>query len=91
MIPLLDNRLIDLGKDRDRIGGMAAGRQTATVNHILKAFYGPLSARRELQILADEVGMGKTFVALGTAFTVLSYLRNKALCQDLDDVANLFQ
>ena len=91
MIPLLDNRLIDLGKDRDRIGGMAAGRQTATVNHILKAFYGPLSARRELQILADEVGMGKTFVALGTAFTVLSYLRNKALCQDLDDVANCYK
>jgi hypothetical protein len=91
MIPVLDKTLIDLGRDQERIGGADAARQTATVNHILRAFFGPVSARRELQILADEVGMGKTFVALGTAFTVLSYLRDRARCQDLDDVANCYK
>ena len=91
MIPVIDSRLIDLGRDHDRISTEVAARQTATVNHILRAFFGPRSERRELQILADEVGMGKTFVALGTAFTILSYLRDRARCQDLDDLANCYK
>lgn len=91
MIPTLDTSLIDLGRDSERIGAHDAARQTATVNHILRALFGPLSARRELQVLADEVGMGKTYVALATAYTVLSYLRDKDRCHDLDDVANCYR
>ena len=91
MIPVINTSLIDLGRDRDRISTSDATRQTATVNHILRTFFGPLPGRRELQILADEVGMGKTFVALGTAFTLLTYLRDRVRCQDLDDVANCYK
>jgi hypothetical protein len=78
MVFQLDTSLIDLGKDRDRIGESDAIRQTETVNHILKAFWGPVSQQREIQILADEVGMGKTYVALATAYTALSLIRDTA-------------
>ena len=91
MTPTLDTALIDLGKDSERISAQDAARQTATVNHILRAFFGPISERRELQVLADEVGMGKTYVALAAAYTVLSILRDTDRCQELDDVANCYK
>ncbi len=91
MTPTLDTALIDLGRDSERISDQDAARQTATVNHVLRAFFGPISERRELQVLADEVGMGKTYVALAAAYTVLSILRDKDRCQELDDVANCYK
>ena len=51
-------------------------RQTATVNAILKRFFARSPAkRRELTILADEVGLGKTYVALATAVSILDEIR----------------
>ncbi len=92
MIPVLDTTLIDLGKDRNWITDERhAVRQTATVNHILRAFFGPLSERRELQVLADEVGMGKTFVALATAYTILSALRDTARAEELDELGDCYR
>jgi hypothetical protein len=79
MIPELDTGLIDLGKDTERIEKEDAERQTATVNHVLKVFFGAERDRREVQILADEVGMGKTFVALAAAYTILSFLRSDSV------------
>jgi hypothetical protein len=52
-------------------------RQPASVNKLLEAFFGSLESRTEIQLLADEVGMGKTFVALATAYAVLDVLRHK--------------
>jgi hypothetical protein len=91
MIPTLDTTQINLGKDRERISAHDAARQAATVDHILRAFFGPASERRELQMLADEVGMGKTYVALAAAYTILSILRDTTRCQELDDVANCYR
>jgi superfamily II DNA or RNA helicase len=91
MIPVLEVAQINLGKDSERIGAQDAERQAATVNHILRAFFGQISDRRELQVLADEVGMGKTYVALSVAYTVLSILRDKDRCQKLDDVSGCYK
>src|SRR5580698_10210844 len=91
MIPELDTGLINLGKDTERIKKPDAERQTATVNHILTAFFGAERERREIQILADEVGMGKTFVALAAAYTILSVLRDPARCDELDDLRNCYK
>jgi hypothetical protein len=54
-----------------------ARRQEATANWLLKAFSAPLIDRREVQLLADEVGLGKTFVALATAYSLLSAVRTQ--------------
>ena len=91
MIPELDTGLIDLGKDTERIEKQDAERQSATVNHIFKAFFGAERDRREVQILADEVGMGKTFVALAAAYTILSVLRDPTRCDELDDLRNCYK
>jgi hypothetical protein len=91
MIPKLDTAMLDLGRDNERISAQDAARQTATVNHILRAFFAPASERRELQVLADEVGMGKTYVALAAAYTILSILRSKDRYQELDDLANCYK
>lgn len=91
MTPTLDVSVLDLGKDRERITQHDALRQTATVNHILRAFCGPLSERREVQVLADEVGMGKTYVALAAAYSLLSVLRDKSRERELDDLANCYK
>jgi hypothetical protein len=91
MIPRLDKTLIDLGKDSERIGMQDAERQSATVNHVLRAFFSTEKDRREIQILADEVGMGKTFVALATAYTILSVLRDPAQTDELDDLRNSYK
>lgn len=92
MIPTLDTSLIDLGKDQNWItDSRHAMRQAATVNHILRAFYGSMAERRELQVLADEVGMGKTFVALAAAFTILSILRDATSAREWDELSGCYR
>ncbi len=50
----------------------AAGRQERTIDAILQRLYDDDDEqRREIVLLADEVGLGKTFVALGVAWSVL--------------------
>jgi hypothetical protein len=47
-------------------------RQSATANAILRRFFGSnVRERREIMILADEVGLGKTYVALAVAVSLL--------------------
>ena len=81
------SRSIDLGKSLRQVFGNDAqsasqvehdrDRQTATVNAILKRFFArSASKRRELTILADEVGLGKTYVALAAAVSILDAIRN---------------
>lgn len=92
MIPELDENLIDLGRDATWITDKRHSiRQRATVNHLLEAFCGPVSDRREIQLLADEVGLGKTFVALSVAYTILSVLRDKERAGSLDDLAQCYR
>jgi len=64
---------IDLGLDHTRLKDPNDGeRQMATAQVLLDRFYHRRqSSRWELQILADEVGMGKTFVALAVAYSIL--------------------
>jgi hypothetical protein len=51
-------------------------RQTETTNAILRRYFGPKDReRRELMILADEVGLGKTYVALAVAVSILDAIR----------------
>ena len=51
---------------------MTARRQKHTVDALLSRLYNEdPTRRRELVLLADEVGLGKTFVALGVAWSVL--------------------
>jgi hypothetical protein len=53
-----------------------SARQTATTGSILRRFLGAKeSERRELMILADEVGLGKTYVALAVAVSILDAVR----------------
>ena len=75
----------DLGQDRTRIkDSRDADRQAATVDALLDRFFHPQAEQRwELQILADEVGMGKTFVGLGVAYSVLEAMRNHQAADDL--------
>ena len=72
--------VIDLGADRVRMKDPRdAKRQHKTVEHLLHRFNtGKPTERYELQVLADEVGMGKTFVALATAFATLEAQRADA-------------
>jgi len=66
----------DLGRDKTRMKDPAdAERQSRTVDFILSRFFNPKEQKRwDIQILADEVGMGKTFVALGVAYSILQHL-----------------
>ena len=66
MIPRLDNAVY-LGRDRERMSDEDAVGQHATVDRILAVFFGPPEIRTEIQLLADEAGLGKTFVALSNA------------------------
>ena len=77
--------LFNLGLDRTRIKDPRdAERQTATVDALLERFFHPDRQQRwEVQILADEVGMGKTFVGLGTAFSFLKAMREGTADEDL--------
>jgi len=83
MIPVSDQ--FDLGKDRTRIKDPADGkRQQATVAALLDRFFHSVpNCRFEVQILADEVGMGKTFVALGMAYSVLAAMKEGRVEPDL--------
>lgn len=68
---------IDLGRDRTRIKDPAdADRQRRTAMTLLDRFFHQDPGQQwELQLVADEVGMGKTFVALATAFAILKAMR----------------
>src|ERR1700693_1426380 len=88
---VLDPVVIDLGKDRDRMTVKAANEQHASVNRLLGAFYGPIDERREVQLLADEVGLGKTFVALAVAYATLAALREKIPPPCVADLANAYR
>jgi superfamily II DNA or RNA helicase len=50
-------------------------RQTETASAILRGFFGPEGKRREMMLLADEVGLGKTYVALAVAVSILDAIR----------------
>jgi len=80
------SRSIDLGKSLRQVFGIGPeskdrveqdrDRQTTTVNAILRRFFADEPGkRRELAILADEVGLGKTYVALAVAVTTLEAIR----------------
>lgn len=63
-------RLMEQG-DPTEIQAITA-RQAGTVDALLHRMYSPdQHDQRELVLLADEVGLGKTFVALGVAWSVL--------------------
>jgi len=76
----------DLGRDnRMRERPEDAARQLETVKVLLERFFHSRSTQRfEIQILADEVGMGKTFVALGLAYSILAHLKQSRTEPDLD-------
>ncbi len=76
----------DLGRDKDRMKDPDdAARQLRTVEVLLERFFHSRSSQRfEIQILADEVGMGKTFVALGLAYSILAHLKQTRTEPDLD-------
>lgn len=64
---------LDLGSDRTRMKNASdVERQNETARQLLDRLYNEASPGfMELQLLADEVGMGKTFVALAVAYSVL--------------------
>lgn len=90
MTPYLNESEIDLGLDKKRMSNEDPRRQPASVNKILRGFYGPLESNVEIQLLADEVGMGKTFVALATAYTILDMVRNNPLGKQPSDLSRCF-
>lgn len=66
-------------EDESRIADIAA-RQERTIDALLERLYtSKPSERREITLLADEVGLGKTFVALGVAWAVLRQRRQQKL------------
>lgn len=71
MIPL--TQALDLGADRTRMKDPHdIERQNATARALLARLYDEAAPGfMELQLLADEVGMGKTFVALAVAYSLL--------------------
>ena len=75
MIEISNN--IDLGRDKTRMKDPRdAARQEATVKEIFRRFFHDDPGKRyEMQLLADEVGMGKTFVALAAAYSILKAMR----------------
>jgi hypothetical protein len=89
--PILDMKVLDLGKDRARMTSSAAADQHASVNCLLGAFFGPAHQRREVQLLADEVGLGKTFVALSVAYTMLAAMRERNSPRFVADLGNAYR
>lgn len=60
----------------------AAERQERTIDAILARLYSDApEQRREMVLLADEVGLGKTYIALGVAWSVLNQRRNERLAR----------
>lgn len=84
MIPLSD--AFDLGRDLRRMKDPRDGlRQTATAAALLqRLFHDDPRQRWDVQILADEVGMGKTFVSLAVAYSLLEALQAGHIPVDLD-------
>lgn len=82
---IIRSKRFDLGLDKKRMqDARDAARQAATVDALLDRFFHRSPNRRwEIQILADEVGMGKTFVGLGTAFSVLEAMQNGTATDEL--------
>jgi hypothetical protein len=85
---------IDLGRSLRQVFGGKPGseeqvredcdRQTCTAEAILARFFGGAEAqRRELVLLADEVGLGKTYVALAVAVSLLDRIRQAQAPQGL--------
>jgi hypothetical protein len=68
----------DLARDRTRIKDRRDGdRQTRTTAELLSRLYDDDPQKGwDLQLVADEVGMGKTFVALATAYSVLQSMES---------------
>ncbi len=67
------------GTDRALLESTAA-RQERTIDAILSRLYNAdEDNRREMVLLADEVGLGKTFVALGVAWSVLQRRKEAGL------------
>jgi hypothetical protein len=77
---------IDLGRSLRQVFGNKVdftaqiendcARQSETTSAILRRFVGAKeSERRELVVLADEVGLGKTYVALAVAVSILDAIR----------------
>lgn len=84
MIPL--SKAFHLGRDRSRIKDERDGaRQQATAAALLgRLFHDDPVRRWETQILADEVGMGKTFVSLAVAYTLLEAMQRGSVPPDLE-------
>ena len=82
---IIRSRKFDLGLDKTRIKDPRdATRQEATVDALLDRFFHQNPEHRwEIEILADEVGMGKTFVGLGVAFSVLEAMQQSTAVNDL--------
>ncbi|MCA9116036.1 MAG: hypothetical protein KDA79_13195 [Planctomycetaceae bacterium] len=78
------SRQFDLGLDKTRIKDPRdARRQEATVDALMDRFLHKSPEHRwEIEILADEVGMGKTFVGLGVAFSVLEATQQATAVDD---------
>jgi len=76
----------NLGQDTTRIKDKRdAERQHSTVDTILSRFFSQNSKEQwEVQILADEVGMGKTFVGLAVAYSMLQAMMKGAEEADLE-------
>jgi Helicase conserved C-terminal domain/SNF2-related domain len=80
---------LDLGLDTTRMTGTSdAERQRVTSQEVLTRFFHADAAKRwELQLVADEVGMGKTFVALAIAHAILASMRGGAATDELKGCA----
>jgi hypothetical protein len=78
----------DLGLDKTRMKDADTERQNNTVDALLERFFrGDAKTRTSIQLLADEVWMGKTFVALGVAYSILAAMRTDAGHEDLGGCA----
>lgn len=82
---ILRSKQFDLGLDTTRIKDQRdARRQERTVEEILgRFFHRKPKCRMDLQVLADEVGMGKTFVGLGMAYSILQAMQFGKADEDL--------
>src|SRR5690606_17091361 len=74
------SELVDLGRDVTRMKDPRdIQRKHRTVDTLRDRFYAELSAGRfGLQVLVNDAGMGKTFVALAVAFSILEARRSNA-------------
>ncbi|REJ95224.1 MAG: hypothetical protein DWQ34_06765 [Planctomycetota bacterium] len=70
--PFATSAICLAGADRPRIQADDAARQTLTAEHVLQSF-----RERPGILLSDEVGMGKTYVALAVAASVILTTKGK--------------